>query len=234
MPTIDLQRTKFKFSVLPPKLFSRGHWVRTEISVDNEYVKYTEIGENVLRTELEEWIFAMFRLLAGAYAKEYSLSFERAGLAVDFYPHMVNGEEVSREERRRNDCVMVIRMLMRSSDKKRLLGGVYSFLLHREDIQTFASALREEFDAAFAKFERNKGKYLFIGVSPKGYKGCNYWYLDPTKTVKKGDHVWVRMGRRNVEQIVYVDCVKYCNDDTAPYDPNRVKRILRKATDGEI
>lgn len=234
MATIDLQGTTFTVSVLPMKLFSKGYWARTEVAIKNEYVTYAEIGENISREELNEWIFAMFRLLAGAYGREYALSFEKAGLAIDLYPHTENGNEVSRQERRDNDCVMAIRVLMRSSDKKQFLGGVYSLLLHRKDIETFATALREEFDAAFAKLLPDKGKYLFVGVSPMGYKGCNYWYLDKSGTVKSGDYVWVRMGRHNTEQIVYVDSVKYCNDDTAPYNPERVKQVLRKATDDEL
>ncbi len=229
MAMVYLQGTKFTFSVLPLKLFSKGYWARTEISIHNEYVKYAEIGENLSREELEEWIFASFRLLAGAYGQEYNLSFERAGLAIDLYPYTENGNAVSREKRRQNDCVMVIRLLMRSSHKKRLLGGVYSVLLHREDIEKFVTSLREEFDAAFAKFERKKGKYLFVGVSPKGYTGCNYQYVDPTKTVQKGDFVWVQMGKHNTEQIAYVDNVKYYDDDTVPYVPKRARHVLRKA-----
>ncbi len=234
MATVHLQGTKFTFSVLPLKLFSKGYWARTEISIHNEYVKYAEIGENLSREDLEEWIFASFRLLAGAYGQEYNLSFERAGLAIDLYPYTENGNAVSREKRRQNDCVMVIRLLMRSSHKKRLLGGVYSVLLHREDIEKFATSLREEFDVAFAKFERKKGKHLFVGVSPRGYKGCNYLYVDPTKTVKKGDYVWVQMGKHNVEQIVYVDSVRYCDDDTMPYAPERARSVLRKAEASEL
>lgn len=234
MPTIELQGTKFTFSVLPNGRDANVDWVRTEVSIENEYVKYNDKSECILRDELEEWIFAMFRLLAGAYGKEYSLSFEKAGLAVDLYPHMENGVEVSRENRRKEDCVMAIRLLMRSADKKRFLGGVYTFLMHREEIGRFAVALREEFDKAISRCVSGRGKYLFVGVSPRGYKGCNYWYLDSTQTVLAGDHVWVRMGRHNTEQVVYVDSVKYFDEDTAPYSPARVKQVLRKATKKEI
>lgn len=234
MPTIDLQGTNFNFSVLPLNSDSDGYWARTEIAISNVYVSYLERGENFTRDELEVWIVSMFRLLAGAYAKEYSLSFEKAGVAVDLYPCTDRGNEVSREERRRNDCVMAIRLLMRSPDKKRLLGGVYTLLLHREEIEKFALKLREEFDESFNKRVHGIGKYLFVGVSPLGYKGCCYWYLDKTGTVTTGEYVWVRMGRHNIEQIVYVDGVRYCNEEDAPYDPARVKQVLRKATEEEI
>lgn len=234
MATVDVQGTEFTCSVLPLKLFSKGYWARTEISVKNEYITYTETGENIAKSELEEWIYSMFRLLAGAYAKEYSLSFEKAGIAIDFYPYTKNGEEVPREDRRKNDCVMAVRLLMRSADKKSFLGGVYSVLLHRAEIEAFALSLKREAELAFAALEARKGKYLFVGVSPLGYKGCNYWYLDETKTVSSGDYVWVSMGRHKTEQIVYVDSVRYCNDDTAPYDPMRIKKVLRKATAEQI
>ena len=142
MATIELQGTQLTVSVLPLKPFSKGYWARTEIAIKNEYVTYTDVNENISREELEEWIFSMYRLLAGAYGKEYSLSFEKAGLAIDLYPHTENGEEVSRQKRRQNDCVMLIRLLMRSSDKKQFLDGVYSFLLHGEEIDNLADALR--------------------------------------------------------------------------------------------
>ena len=42
------------------------------------------------------------------------------------------------------------------------------------------------------------------------------------------------MGRRNIEQVVYVDSVKYFEEENAPYSPQRVKQVLRKATKEEI
>ena len=233
MPTIDLQGTKFTFCVVSTMLQDRD-WATTKIVIENEHLFYEDKGKYILRDELEEWIFAMSRLLAGAYGKEYSLSFQKAGIAVDLYPHTDGMRELSREERRNNDCIMAIRLLMRSKDKKRFLGGVYSIVLHRADIAEFVTVLREEFDKAFARFGNGKGKYLFVGVSPGGYRGCNYWYLDPTGTSLAGDYVWVRMGRHNTEQIVYVDSVKFCDEDTSPYPPDRVKQVLRKATDAEV
>ena len=234
MATIELQKTKFTFSVLPLKWLSKGFWARTEIAIENEYISYRDIGESISRDELEECICSLHRLLAGAYAKEYTVSFERAGLAVDLYPYTENGMEVSRAERREHDCVAVVRILMRDRKEKSFLGGVYSVMLHREELAALAEQLRAEFERAFAHVGESKGKYLFVGVSPKGYRGCCYWYLDPTGTTVAGDYVWVRMGRHNTEQIVYVDAVRRCTDDTAPYDPARVKQVLRKATKDEL
>ena len=233
MAAVQTQGTEFCFSIRPQKLFASEFWARTEIEVSNEYVSYKATEATISIEELEEWITAMFRLLAGAYGKEYTLAFERAGLAVDLYPHTQRGKELSREERRKNDCVMAIRLLMRSKDKNRFLVGVYTVLLHREEILSFAQKLRTEFDAAYGKYVHGRGKFAFVGVSPLGYAGCQYWYLDPTETVEKGEYVWVRMGKQDIEQIVYTDCVRYFNDDTAPYDPETVKQILRKATEEE-
>ena len=161
------------------------------------------------------------------------MPFERSGLGVDLYPYTNGLEEVSRQERRENDCVMAIRLLLKGSDGL-FLGGVYSFLLHRKEIEKFATELQTEFDEAYSNSLYKEDKYLFVGVSPLGYKGCNYWYLDLTKTTKAGEYVWVRMGRHNTEQIVYVDSVRFFDDDSAPYDPAHVKQVLRKATSSEI
>lgn len=79
--------------------------------------------------------------------------------------------------------------------------------------------------------KQGKGKlYCFVGVSPKGYRGCSYWYLDEEGKSRQGGYVWVRMGKRNREQVVYVDCVRYCTESDAPYDLNSVKRVVRQAT----
>ncbi len=233
MPTLEILGTQLNFSILPLKAFSNGRYARIQIGIKNEYIDYAQINENILREDLEEWIFSMFRLLAGGYGREYNLSFENTGFAVDLYPHTENGREVSRSERRKNDCIMLVRLMLRSSDKKTFLGGTQSFLLHRTEIKEFAVALRKEFDESFAKYIHGKGKYLFAGVSPLGYNGCNYWYFDKSGKVKAGDYVWVRMGKHNIEQIVYVDQVRYFTEDTAPYDPATVRQIFRIATEEE-
>ncbi|MBQ8885681.1 MAG: SWIM zinc finger family protein [Clostridia bacterium] len=75
--------------------------------------------------------------------------------------------------------------------------------------------------------------YLYVGVSPKGQYGCNYWYIDEEKQTQANTYVWVNMGRRNTEQIVYVDSVRYCNADDVPYPIEKTKRVLRQATEEE-
>ncbi len=234
MATITLEGTNFSINLLPLGLLSSGYWAKVEVSLINEYVHYKNVTKEISREEIEEWIFCMYRLLAGAYAKEYSIAFEKAGMAIDLCPHGEDGRTLSRTERRQNDCLMLLRFLMRSSDQKRFLDGIYTLVLHREEIEKFADALRVEFDEVFARLIPGRGKYHFVGVSPLGYKGCNYWYLDTKGDVQKGDYVWVTMGRHHTEQIVRVDSARRYNDDTAPYDPKRVKQVLRKATKEEI
>ena len=232
MPSIDLQGTNFSLRVLPEN--GNKNFINVEIEIINEYLSYKHLCSNMTFEEMEEWLFAMSRLLAGAYGKECNLSFEKAGIAVDLYPYTDNGKAVERIERREKDCVMIVRMLLKSSKGKSFLGGIHSFLFHKKEIEVFSGKLREEFDKYYAQRGHGMGKYLFVGVSPQGYKGCNYWYLDPSESTHKGDYVWVRMGRHNTEQVVYVDSVRRFDDESAPYDPSAVKQVLRKATEKEI
>lgn len=235
MASITLEGTTFSFAVEAPSFPFRKDRAVVTIGLKNEHISYEKKYKNIVRDDLEEWIFSMFRILAGAYKKEQNFPFENAGFAIDLYPYTEEGvAEVSRQKRRENDCVMAVRLLMKSGQAKTFLGGVYTLLFHRKDIATFAKALREEFDGVYGEMLYGKGKYLFAGVSPLGYNGCNYWYYEPTDTVEKGDYVWVKMGRHQTEQIVYVDSVRRFTEDTAPFNPERVKRVLRKATPEEI
>ncbi len=233
MATIELQGTQFTMTILP-KQQKNPFWIRTEIAICNAYVSYKEIGESITLSEWETFLTSASRLLAGGYEKEYSIAFEKAGLAVDLYAYTENGMAVPRAIRREKDCVMAIRLLLRSKDKEHFLGGVYSLLLHRAEIESFLDSLRTEFAENVLQRIHGRGKYAFVGVSPLGYKGCNYLYLDPTKKVKAGEYVWVRMGRHNTEQIVYVDSVKRYEEEEVPYNPKNVKQVLRKATKEEV
>ncbi len=233
MASISLQGTEFSLSLLPVKKWD-GHSARVKISVRNEYVSYEDEGNLFSVEEAERFLVSASRLLAGGYEREYSLSFEDAGIAVDFYAYTEDGRPVSRAERREKDCVAAIRFLMRSQDESSFLGGVYSLLLHREEIEKFTSLLWEEFAKNYAQRVHGWGKYRFAGVSPLGYTGCNYLYFDPRKLAKEGGYVWVRMGRHETEQIVFVDSVRKYGDEDVPYDPQTVKRVLRAATKEEI
>lgn len=228
MANIDLQGTRVGIALLPCE---KKGWVTAEIAVKNEWVSYCE-RLTILQQETENCIFAMFRLLAGAYGREYCVNFESAGLAFDFYPYTQDGAEATREERRKNDCVMAMRLMLRGKNR-RFLGGVFTFLLHRNEIEIFAKALREEYEKNYVQRVHGMGKYRFVGVSPLGYTGCNYWYLDPSNSVQPGEYVWARMGRHNTEQVLCVDSVRFFDDETAPYDPTTVRKVIRKATKKE-
>ncbi len=229
-----LQFDGTQFSILLGKPSKDGFFVNTILRLQNEHLHYEDKGESVSLQELDDWITCMHRLLAGAYNREYTLTFERAGLVVELYPHTQDGKEVSREERRKNDCIMAVRMLLRSADKKQFLGGVHTYLAHKKEIRAFANSLREEFDKLYGELVQGAGEYRFVGVSPLGYRGCGYWYLDEGNCVEKGEYVWVRMGRHNTEQIVTVDRVRFCSENDAPYPIESVRRILRKAKKEEL
>lgn len=233
MPKINLRDTEFEFSVLPLRLFADKYVARTKIKIKNEFIDYENVSESMTREELQKWIFSAFRLLAGAYDKPRTFEFERANFSVDLIPFAPENTEITRESLRANECIMAFRLLMISSNQKNTLGGVYSLLLHRKEIETFAKGVQAEFDAVFKKYMKGKGQYCFVGVSPLGFAGCNYWYLDETKTVKEGEYVWAKMGRRKIEQVVYVDSVRKANQDDAPYPLAEVKKIIRKATQEE-
>ncbi|MBR2614085.1 MAG: hypothetical protein IKC71_00615 [Clostridia bacterium] len=76
-------------------------------------------------------------------------------------------------------------------------------------------------------------KFLFVGVSPKPFKGKNYWYLDESGLTKPNTFVWTTMGRRDIEQIVYVDSVCWCTKEDAPYPLDKIKKIIRQTTKEE-
>ncbi len=236
MPTIQLQGTEFTCGVQTPKNEANGAWVNLRFALKNEYVEYDDTIR-VLVSDVEEWLFSMSRLLAGGYAHPYSISFENTGVAVDLYPcveDMEGRRPRTRAERRESTLAMALRILMRSQSSRRYLGGVYTLLFGREEIATFVRALRWEFYSVYSAYAAGKGEHAFVGVSPLGYQGCNYWYYDETGEVKSGDYVFVKMGKNATEQIVLVDCARRFLAETAPYDPKRVKKVLRKATAEEV
>ena len=106
--------------------------------------------------------------------------------------------------------------------------GLYVIIL------SFTDPEMKEFDKIFSHLIHGSGQYRFVGVSPRGFTGCNYWYLDKYSMAQEGGYVWVKMGRRETEQIVYVDSVRYYMDDDAPYNPDLIKHVLRKTTKEEL
>ena len=79
----------------------------------------------------------------------------------------------------------------------------------------------------------NKIEYLYVGVSPKPFKGLNYWYIDEEKVSKPNTYVWGRMGSHNREQILYVDSVQLFTKDKAPYPVEKTRRVIRQTTKEE-
>ena len=96
-------------------------------NIVNNSVKYFDTDVVVVRAELEAWCFEMRRFLAGAYTKERSLLFEGAGFSVDFFVSE-DVEKKTRQQRREEDCIMAVRLLMRSKDKSSYMGGVYTYI----------------------------------------------------------------------------------------------------------
>lgn len=235
MPTIELQGTQFHCGVRTPKNIEEGAWVHLRFALKNEYLEY-EDTVRVLPEDLEEWLFSMSRLLAGGYSRPYSISFENTGIAVDLYPYvgLDGARATTHRQRRENTCAMALRILMRSQSTRSYLGGVYTLLFGRAEISAFVQALRAEFYAAYVVYAAGRGEHTFVGVSPLGYPGCNYWYYDETGEVKSGDFVFVKMGKTTTEEIVVVDCARRFSLESAPYDPKRVKKVLRKATAEEV
>ncbi len=233
MATVSLRGTQLTFSLIPPDQDER-EWATTYLLVENERFSYEDTGKYSSIADIEELIISLSRLLAGGYEREYSISLDGLGIAVDLYAPMQNGRPLSRDERQESDCVAAIRLLMRSTDKSKFLDGVYTLLLHRRQIEVLVEGLRSEYNEYYAPLTIGKGQYRFVGVSPRGYKGCNYLYYDESGEMNVGDYAWVRMGRRQIEQVVYVDSVRTYSAEDAPYDPQTVKKILRKATKEEI
>ena len=235
MTTIELQGTKLICRILPTKGAKESAYVHLSLALENEYVSYQDV-RRILPEDLEQWLCSIYRLLAGAYSRPYSITFDGVGMSVDLYPSS-DGEAAqpsSHRKRREQDCAMALRLLMRSADARSYLGGVYTLLFHKQALQAFADALKKEFYAVHSVYVSGRGEWTFVGVSPLGYKGCNYWYYDETGEVQTGDYVWVKMGKNASEQIVFVDCARRFSLESAPYDPKRVKKVLRKATAKEV
>lgn len=79
----------------------------------------------------------------------------------------------------------------------------------------------------------NENKRLYVGVSPYPYRGKSYWYIDDNGVTEAGSYVWVRMGRHDREQMVYVDCVRWFSEDEEPYPRAQTKKVLRQTTEEE-
>ena len=78
-----------------------------------------------------------------------------------------------------------------------------------------------------------ENKRLYVGVSPYPYRGKGYWYIDESGQTLPKTYVWVRMGRHDREQMVYVDYVRWFAEDEEPYPHDLAKKVLRQTTENE-
>lgn len=234
MATVILRGTTFTFSVQEKPKRWDGYTLSVKISVKNEFIDYA--SERFCNYEdVEEMLFASFRLLAGGYRKEYTLRLDGVNAVLNFNPDIEEGvTELTRTYLRSRDCKLMFNMLFYSNKEKNTIGGVYSVIIPRNALKLFAETLQTELRPYTDEQNKRRGKYMFVGVSPQGYKGCNYWYLDPEKKTKPNTFVWVKMGRGNALQLVYVDNVRRFDEVSAPYDVTLVKRIVGQATQEDI
>lgn len=233
MATVTLKGTTFTFAVQEKPKFWDNYTLIVKIAVKNEFVHY-ETERHCNFFDVEDALFCMFRLLAGGYRKEQSLRLEGANAILHFNPDIEEGVELTREYLRSRNSTLAFNLLFYSERERNTLGGVYSFLIPKTALRLFADSIKTELQPYADVISKRRGKYMFVGVTPQGYKGCNYWYLDPEKKTEPNTFVWVKMGRAQTLQLVYVDNVRYFNDEDAPYSVDAVKRIERQATPADI
>ena len=233
MAEITVEGTTFALTLEKKPLLWDGYSAVLRIAVKNEFINY----ENKCRCSLEDVeliYFVLRRLVAGGYRKHVLMRLEGANLALDVDPHVDEGMELTREYLRAQPYTATFSLLLYSHAVANTLGGVFTFILNRDHVTPFADELQKELEPYQETISKRNGKYMFVGVSPQGYKGCNYWYFDPTKMTKPNTFVWVKMGRSKLEQLVYVDCVRYFRVEEVPYDIDRCSRVLKQATPQDI
>lgn len=230
MATVTVQGTSFTFVLQEKPKHWDGYTLTVNMAVENEFIHYQRVCRCNF-DDIEEMLFCMFRLLAGGYRKEYVLRVEGTNAIVNFNPDIEAGvTELTRTYLRSRNCKAVFNLLFFSAKAKNTLGGVYTIIIPKNALKLFALRLQEEYKPYAEELSKQRGKYMFVGVSPQGYKGCNYWYLDTQKKTKPNTFVWVKMGRGNTLQLVYVDSVRCYNADNAPYDVTLLKRVEKQAS----
>ncbi len=234
MATVNIHGTEFTFAVAEKPKRWDGYSVYVQLTVENEFIHYHSERRCDLG-DVEGIVYGIYRLLAGGYRHTHEVPLPNMDAVLLFNPDVETGvEDPTREYLRSRDCKLVWNMLFHSAKEKNTLGGVYVLMIAREALSPFVKALEAELEPYTKECAKRKGKYLFVAVSPQGYKGCHYWYLDPKKKTKAGTFVWVKMGRRKILQLVYVDEVRYFNEENAPCDWSKVKQVERQATQEDI
>ncbi len=234
MATINLQDTIFTFTVQnKPKRWD-GYGLYVRIAVENEFVHY-QSEHHCSFEDVENILFCMRRLLAGGYRKEISVRLEEMNAILHFEPNIPqNPPELTRTFLRSCESKLIWNLLFYSNSKQNTLGGVYTLFFSKIEVATFADVLQFELQAYVDERNARRGEYMFVGVSPQGYKGCNYWYLDTKKQTKTHSYVWVKMGKSSTLQLVYVDNVRYFSMAEAPYDVSSLKQVEGQASEEDL
>ncbi|MBE7068218.1 MAG: hypothetical protein E7381_02845 [Clostridiales bacterium] len=252
---LQLNGTEVEFSILSS---SGRDWVDIRFLVTTDNIRFEKAGAYLTRNELEKFLSVTDFLLKGKIVRKYSLTWKKLGLRIVFVPNAEIGL-MRPEEREHATCQMQFEIFTRNKDTGLWNATSVVVRLARVEIEKLLDGLLQEYTVAVGKpqekdkfsYFHNKeteeqpliaetgtaqsddGAYLYVGVSPRGCVGCNYWYVDEEKRTQANTYVWVTMGRRNTEQIVYVDSVRYCNANDAPYPINKTKRVLRQTTQEE-
>ena len=252
---LQLNGTEVEFSILSS---SGRDWVDIRFLVTTDNIRFEKAGAYLTRNELEKFLSVTDFLLKGKIVRKYSLNWKKLGLKIVFVPNAEIGL-MCPEERELATCQMQFEIFTRNKDTGLWNATSVVVRLARVEIEKLLDGLLQEYIVAFGKpqekdkfsyfhnketeeqpliaetgtAQSDEGAYLYVGVSPRGSVGCNYWYVDEEKRTQANTYVWVTMGRRNTEQIVYVDSVRYCNASDAPYPINKTKRVLRQTTQEE-
>ena len=233
MAIVTVGDTKFTFSPKKKPLLWDGYSLGMTIAVHNEFISYENSKHRCDFEEVEQFYFTLRRLIAGGYRSEPCFRIEGANMSVAIGLGVLNPENCSRERLRTANYTVTISLAF-VSNLKNEPNGAYTIVLHREEIKSLADGLQADLaEYANARSKRH-GKYLLAGVSPQGYKGCNYWYFDPMGKTKPNTFVWVKMGKNKTLQLVYVDCVRKFNEYDTPHSVNGNKLVLKQATQEDI
>lgn len=128
-------------------------------------------------------------------------------------------------------------------DGQRIIIGTFDKKGLPEDWEDFAEAvldfmlfygLGEILDPSiYNLIKRRKGEYIYCSVNfDDGYK--TYYYLTDDDSIEVGDLVMVPTGKDNNLAMVKVVNIEYFQEENVPFPINKIKRIVRKATDKDI
>ena len=85
----------------------------------------------------------------------------------------------------------------------------------------------------YKKARRKNSDYIFCSAEFED-GGKSYYYLTDDDTLQIGDLVFVPVGKDGRTAIVEIVNIEYFSEDEVPLPLNKVKRIIRKCTDGDF